>query len=199
MMINTVQDLSGERRSFAQPAAASSHIKLMSSSSIPLTSPMTLCSLTSQIRRKPLPPLKAARTFVKPKKTVSFATTATVQERPFSPSDLRQTWYQAHEYGSFEAERRRTILAVREKQGDLSRLDPNVHCVRGLEHQLSSKQVLSRKYKSIQYTKVLLEQQYIQRLTGVSDPEYLQVLSQMFSKQASQRAYLRAVIDQSLN
>ena len=119
--------------------------------------------------------------------------------RPISQEELNETWIQPEEYSAIERERRRTIHAIQATQGDLSRLDDREYCVQGLEHQLpSSRQVLSRKLKNLQYKKLLLDEQNMQRRFGVQDPEALQRLSQLFSQQASKRAHLRACMDIAL-
>jgi hypothetical protein len=132
----------------------------------------------------------------KPKKSVTFSTIACVSMRPISRQELDATWIQPEEYSEIERERRRSIHAIKATQGDLSRLDASEYCAKGLEHQLSSsRQLLSRKLKNMQYKKLLLEEQNMQRHFGVSDPEALQRLSQLFSEQASKRAHFRACLD----
>lgn len=126
------------------------------------------------------------------RRKVTFSKVATVKTRPAPlPSE---TWYQPVEYAQFNRDRRATIDAIQSVHGDVSILDPQVHCVRGLEHQLSKKQVLSRKLKSMRYVRTLLDEQFVQKLSGNEDPESLQILSTIFSKQASQRAHLRAIL-----
>jgi hypothetical protein len=174
----------------------------MARSTVLPPSDMSLFALTSRARSHRTStktvPLKARYALTKPKKRVSFAMFATVQDHPLRPSDLQATWYQAEEYFKFDRERRRTIEAIRSSRGNFSSLDPENICIRGLEHQLSAKQVLSRKYKSMQYKRLLLERQYYLKQYGVSDPESLQIVSQMFSKESTRSAYLRAMFGQCL-
>ena len=145
---------------------------------------------------------KAKRTnnvkHVRPKKRVKFATTAAVQARPISQEELKDMWYGPEEYSRFEDDRRRTICAMQTCKGDLNSLDSEQYCIRGLEQLMSAKQVLARRHNSMQYIRVVLEQQYVQRCTGKVDPDSLQAVSEMFSKQSGKRAYLRAVIDHAL-
>lgn len=145
-------------------------------------------------------PIKAKKTTTKkPKRSVRFSNMASVTTRPTtSKSELDTMWYHDNEYTAFDQERRRTIAAIKNVNGDLSSLDPTVYCVRGLEQQLSTKQVLARRLKAKQYTHVVLRQQYVQKRIGRSDPDRLQAISEMFSRQATQRAHLRGVIDHAL-
>jgi hypothetical protein len=107
-------------------------------------------------------------------------------------------WYEVEEYNFFQKECRRTVAAIKKAKGELSTLDPTEHCVRGLEQFLSVKQMVLRKKEAKRYIHVMMRQQYVQRRTGQSDPSRLQALSELFSKQAGQRAYLRGVIDHAL-
>jgi len=146
-------------------------------------------------------PTKAKRTAakaVRPKKRVKFATTAAVQTRAISQEELKDTWYGPEEYARFENDRRLTICAMQTCKGDLKSLDSEQHCIRGLEQLASAKQVLARKYSCMQYTRMVLEEQYLQRCAGKANPDSLQAVSEMFSKHSLKRAYLRAVIDHAL-
>ena len=166
----------------------------LSSSTIPDATSMSLMMLTANkrqyLREKEILPRKKRR--LPSKRNVTFSTVATVQMRP--PTTPSETWYEPKEYAQFESERRETIRAIQSARGDLTLLDPNVYCVRGLEHQLSKKQVLSRKYKSMQYVRALLDHQLLQKQAGRTDPESLHMVSRFFSRQASERAHLRAVL-----
>eukprot|EP00977_Amphora_coffeiformis_P009987 scaffold2335_cov175-Amphora_coffeaeformis.AAC.14 len=130
----------------------------------------------------------------KPKKTVSFSTLADVKVREISREELNQCWIQPEEYTEIEEGRKKCLETV--KRALLGRApppDPSEHCLCGLEQQLSSKQVLERKMKNLQYRRLLLEEQHVQRCCGVSDPQALQSLSELFSQQAIRRARRRAL------
>ena len=130
----------------------------------------------------------------KPKKTVSFSTLANVKVREISREELNECWIQPEEYTEIEEGRKKCLETV--KRALLGRApppDPSEHCVYGLEQQLSSKQVLERKMKNLQYRRLLLEEQHVQQCCGVSDPQALQSLSELFSQQATRRAHRRAL------
>jgi hypothetical protein len=116
------------------------------------------------------------------KKQVRFAPMATVVTvSKLSKEESEQSWYESKEYRAFDQERRRTIAAVQWARGDLGRLDPEHYTMRGLEKHLSRRQVQARKFKTMQRTYYVLKQQHFQRCRGVSDPESLQAVSEMFS------------------
>jgi hypothetical protein len=159
---------------------------------------LKLAGSTMPLNRKPLL-IKARKITTKAKRSVRFSNTNTVTTRPInSQQELRTMWYEDEEYDSFQQECRVTVAAIKKANGKLSTLDPTEYCVRGLEQFLSAKQMESRQKKAKRYTAVMMRQQYVQRRTGRSDPTKLKALSEMFSKQAGQRAYLRGVIDHAL-
>ena len=130
----------------------------------------------------------------KQKKTVRFSALANVAVREITREELNKCWIQPDEYTQIEEGRKRCLDTV--KQALLGRApqpDPSEYCINGLEQQLSPKQVLERKLKNMQYRKLLLEEQHIQRCCGISDPKALQNLSELFSQQATRRAYRRAI------
>jgi hypothetical protein len=127
------------------------------------------------------------------RKRVRFATTASVVRRSLSKEELAKAWYQRADYYDFDRERRSTVYAVKQVNGDLSSLDPAKYCLRGLEHHLSKKQMIDRKLRAMRCKRVVLEQQHYQRFSGVSDPGSLQAVSELFSARSSKSAQLRAL------
>lgn len=126
------------------------------------------------------------------RRKVSFAPATSVYEtQSTTSSDEEVTWYQAGDYTTFERERRETIVALQRLPE--SDLDPEQYSIRGLEQKLTKKQVLERKYKSLQCKRAVLEQQKLQKSLGYFNPEILEETSRMFSKEAEQRAIQRAL------
>jgi hypothetical protein len=132
-------------------------------------------------------------------KSVRFAVTKKVAKLHRSQEDLNKSWYHESEYTAFDQERKRTVAAVHEANGDLSCLDPAEFTVSGLEHHLYRQQMIARKVKTMHHVRSVLKQQYSNRCTGVSDPESLRSVSELFSMQPSKRAHLRGVLDHTLN
>jgi hypothetical protein len=127
------------------------------------------------------------------RKTVRFSSLANVAVRPVSKQKLCNLWLQPEEYSKIEEGRRQCLYTV--KKALLGRApppDPSEYSVRGLEQQLSSKQVMERKIKNMHYRKLLLEEQSVQRQYGVSDPQALQSLSELFSQASVRKAHGRA-------
>jgi len=147
-------------------------------------------------------PVKAARKAKvrKAKKSVRFADDkTTISFRRISREELCDMWYQPAEYCEFDRSRRLTIAAVKEVNGNLDALDPQEHCVMGLEEQLTRKQILARRLRTVNYNRLVLEQQDLHRAFGgmqdISSVQQQQkAISDMFSRQALKRAQLRALL-----
>lgn len=131
---------------------------------------------------------------LKSRKSVSFSALANVSVREISREELNASWIQPEEYSEIEQGRKRCLLTIkRALLGEAPMPNPSEDSIHGLEQQLSPKQVLERKLKNMQYRRLLLEEQHAQRCCGVSDPQALQSLSELFSLQASRRAQRRAL------
>lgn len=130
----------------------------------------------------------------KKKKSVTFSTLANVSVREISREELNASWIQPEEYSKIEEGRKHCLdIIKRALLGEVPSLNPSEFCIQGLEQQLSPKRVLERKLKNMQYRRLLLEEQHVQRCCGVSDPQALQTLSELFSEQAAKRAQRRAL------
>lgn len=129
------------------------------------------------------------------RRKVSFAPATSVYETPqvavVDDELVVGTWYQAGDYSTFERERRETIVAL--QRLPVSDLDPEQYSIRGLEQKLTRKQVLERKFKSLQCKRAVLEQQKLQKSLGYFNPEILEETSRLFSKEATHRARQRAI------
>jgi hypothetical protein len=90
-------------------------------------------------------------------------------------------------------ERKRTVQAFHQVQGQLEFLDPTEYTVTGLEELLCGQQMIARKYQTRQHRKVVLETQHFQRCTGHYDSESLRCVSEVFSKQSGKRAAMRGM------
>jgi hypothetical protein len=132
-----------------------------------------------------------------PKKNVSFSTVANVQVRAISREELNKAWIQPAEYCQIDQSRKRVLETIkRALVGEAPCPDPSEF--NGLEQHISSKQSFERKLKNMQYRRMLLEEQHMQRSCGFSNPEAIQALSELFSQQASRRAQRRAVSDNAI-
>ena len=128
------------------------------------------------------------------RKTVRFSSLANVAVREISQEELNDCWIQPEEYSKIEEGRRQCLYTVKKALlGQAPLPDPAEYSVRGLEQQLSSKQVLERKLKNMHYRKLLIEEQHVQKRFGVSDPQALQSLSEMFSRASVRKAQGRAL------
>jgi len=103
-------------------------------------------------------------------------------------------WYNKDAYRSFRADLGQTIRAVHECRGDIRYLDPNQHCLVGLEDRITNDQIRYRKRKNQQHTYNILEMQYTQRCRGISDPDTISALAGETSRLSGYRALQRAAV-----
>lgn len=81
------------------------------------------------------------------------------------PSVKREDlWYKREAYISFRREMNHTVHAINQYyRGDVCYLDPQEHCLTGLEDRLTRGQISYRRLKTRQHTRTVLSQQYNQR------------------------------------
>ena len=140
-----------------------------------------LCSANPQ----PLRPLKKRRLA---RKTVRFNETQnTYRSRHASADDLKNAWLQPADYRSIRSANRATILAISKVQGDISLLDANEFCVRGLEEQFVAFIFCMPRNRQRKFSKLVLEQQ--------SDPDNLGQVSARLSRADVTKALKNATID----
>lgn len=112
--------------------------------------------------------------------------------------DNTRTWYKAKDYANFSRETKQTLDAVDRVRCDLSALNPDMYCIQGLESQLTRQQSVERKLHLTRSKRAILEHQQYQRYSGVSDPDSLRNVSQVFSEQSIKRAHMRAIIQHEI-
>ena len=173
----------------------------------------------------------------KAKKTVHFAPNATVAYRPaMSKEEIDQSWYRPIDYTKFQDSRRQSIQAIteyliqsqqqqqnenenswnrcfddaRDDEHGYNTIDPLEHTMTGLEEQLTRKQILARRLKTLHHKKLVLQLYKSNQLSNQNDEkkaitEYtqdtsecekksLRAMSEMFARQSMKRAHLRAVM-----
>jgi hypothetical protein len=132
------------------------------------------------------------------KKAVSFAEDLnTVRSRHVSDEDLNNSWLQPEEYEKIRENNRATLRAVKMiVGGNVSGLDVNKVCVRGLEQVICMVvlNTISRR-KQREFVEKVLIQHRVEKDLGFSDPDSLRILSQALSKADWARALRTASID----
>ncbi|CAB9530067.1 expressed unknown protein (Partial), partial [Seminavis robusta] len=84
-------------------------------------------------------PSNSSSTSAKPKKSVRIAENRnTVLFRHVLESELKQTWYETKDYCDFKRDSKGTLNALHMAQGQLCLLNPQQHCIRGLEAHVSA-------------------------------------------------------------
>lgn len=131
----------------------------------------------------------------KAKKRVNFSGSNKVTYRHVLKEELQQAWYSDSEYKNFHVDRVQTIRALRQAKGDLSALDGEQHCIRGLEMQ-ATPEIFRFRAKGIKSTiRKVLQQQKAQREFGLKDDTSLGLVSVVYSKKARDFATALAAID----
>lgn len=104
-----------------------------------------------------------------------------------------ELWYMPKDYISFKNETKATLIALHEAKGIVSQLDTKLFTITGLEKALTLRQVKGRKETFASFQQFVLQQQY----NHMRRPEELRRICELYTKSASQRAHLRAVLLQN--
>jgi hypothetical protein len=132
------------------------------------------------------------------KKTVRFCDDDknTVVYRHLSDEDLKRAWMNQDEYKAIRHENRNTIVALKKVMGKLHVLDSK-YCIRGLETFISILIFGTDRGKNLKIVRVILNEQNIQRASGVFDPTTLTAVSMILSRDSRIKALQRASFDAS--
>ena len=145
-----------------------------------------------------LSPTKRRRVTKKNKKSVRFAEeNNTIRTRHVSNDDLLNAWLQSHDYDQIKLNNRTSLLTLQSTNGDISNLDINTVCVRGLEKLISVYLFNGNHLSQQKHAKHILMQQQVEKSLGISDPDGLRSLSVALSKADRARAVTIAKIDAS--
>jgi len=137
------------------------------------------------------PPKKRLRT-----KKVRFDDTKnTIKYRHLIKEDLKNAWMQEHEYQAIREENRQTILAIKAAEGQVSALDSQKFCVRGLEEQISFFLFQSERTRQRKLIRCIVQEQKTLKQMGCFDPKVLRALSMTLSRDARSKAIRLAFID----
>jgi hypothetical protein len=132
------------------------------------------------------------------KKTVRFCEDKnTVVYRHLSSEDLKRAWMNQDDYKSIRRDNRNTIVALKKVMGKLHILDSD-YCIRGLETFISILIFGTDRKKNVKIVRLILNEQNIQRASGVFDPETLTAVSMILSRESRIKALKSASFDTSL-
>lgn len=127
-------------------------------------------------------------------KKVSFASMADVVRVPnLTQEETHERWYSRKEYRSFEYDRKRTVNAFRMAINKEICLDQKRYSEVGLENQLTHHQQCQRRFRILRHNFYVLQQQYYQKCMGENDPETLQAISEMFSRNFDETDFLNDI------
>jgi hypothetical protein len=114
--------------------------------------------------------------------------------RHASDEDLENAWLKPQDWEKSKAECKEVIAAIIKANGDLSLMDLERHCLRGLEEYVSS--ILYRRgLRQKTIIKKVIYVQHIQRKSGVQDQIALKEAYLALSKRHRRRALRRAAVD----
>jgi hypothetical protein len=132
------------------------------------------------------------------KKTVRFCNDDknTVIYRHLSDEDLKRAWMNTDEYKAIRQDNRNTIVALNKVMGKLHNLDSQ-YCIRGLETFISILIFGADRQQNRKIVRVILNEQDIQRESGISDPITLTAVSMILCRDSRIKAFQRASFDES--
>ncbi|KAL7581046.1 hypothetical protein ACA910_005850 [Epithemia clementina (nom. ined.)] len=121
-----------------------------------------------------------------------------VHYRSYDEGDLERCWIQQDEYKEIKEDTKRTLLAIKKSGGNLSSLDVQKHCLRGLEQSIATILFRADRRPHRRIVQRVLRVQQTQRMKGQSyDPSVIRTMYSMMTKHSVRRAIDLARIDAS--
>ncbi|CAB9504512.1 expressed unknown protein [Seminavis robusta] len=109
--------------------------------------------------------------------------------------DATQHWYNRMDYDQFKRNVKQDVLHLARlcRQDSLGKVDFSQQTVVGIERYCrSTREQYSAKKARAQLIRAVLDQQAVQRATGMEDQETIRMMSELHSHSSSQQAYQRA-------
>jgi hypothetical protein len=131
----------------------------------------------------------------KTKKSVQFGATTQGLSWYVTEEDAQRAWYCDAEYDSFKDECREVLMNVDAVKGDLAKVDGNKYCLRGLEDQIAPRVYYLRRKRKKSLIQMVLRQQDLHRQMGISNPQKLHTICEMYSKHSKYWALKLATLD----
>ena len=136
-----------------------------------------------------------AKRRTKPKKSVQFGATTQGPSWHVTKEDDQRAWYNAAEYHSFKDECRQVLRNVDAVKGDLTKIDCNKYCLRGLEDQVIPRDYHMRRKRKRFLIQMVLGQQDLHRQMGISNPQKLHTICELYAKKSKDWALELAALD----
>jgi hypothetical protein len=131
----------------------------------------------------------------KTKKSVHFGATTQGPSWHATKNDDQRAWYYGAEYNGFKDECREVLRNVDAVKGDLTKIDGNKYCIRGLEDQVVPRVYHQRRKRKKCIIQMVLRQQDLHRQMGISNPQKLHTICELYSKQSKAWALELAALD----
>jgi hypothetical protein len=130
-------------------------------------------------------------------KSVGFAVSAQIIPAEQFPEDEENinTWYNKKDYETFRCNVKRDVcyMANLFQADQLAQIDFNEYSHLGLEKYIcSSQERKENKNLRKQRTQAVLNQQRLQRVVGMNDPETIRMMAEVFAQRAIEHAVARA-------
>jgi len=114
------------------------------------------------------------------KRRVQFSTDDEVRVESsyvyLAQEEIKAIWYRSKDYRHFDKDKKDTINKLKVNGGDVTTLDPERYCLRGIEEYQSVQIYREKRNNRLAYTRAILEEQERQRLFQVVDSSgYFQV------------------------
>lgn len=152
-----------------------------------------------KVRRSSLKLHNKASTGVSRKsKRVRFSSKDNVATRHATLADLKASWCSQVEFEGFKKECRKTAQLYAKVEGDITRIDPDKVCLRGLETHLTRESMMRRRLTIVNSIRAVLNEHRTQKALGKEDPNRLKEISSALSAFAIKRAEHMADFDAKL-
>jgi hypothetical protein len=129
------------------------------------------------------------------KKSVQFGATTQGPSWQVTKEDAQRAWYDGAEYDNFTDECREALRNLDAVKGDLTKMDGNKYCIRGLEDQIATRIYQLRRKRKRSLSQMVLRQQDLHRQMGISNPQKLHTICELYSKQSKDWALELAALD----
>ena len=115
--------------------------------------------------------------------------------RPYDKEELKETWMSQSEFKAVKQGNRETLITILKSCGELSKVDAQEFCLRGLESHIEMFYTKRKRDGHKQAIKRVLADQELLRSMGLSDPEMISQVYGELSRHATVRAINLAFVD----
>ena len=115
--------------------------------------------------------------------------------RPYDKEEMKSAWMSDKDFRAIKEGNRETLITILKSCGEMSKVDANECCLRGLESHIEMFYTKSKRDGHKKIIQRVLADQKAMRAFGVDNPEMLGKVYGELSQQATRRALNLALID----